>query len=302
MSSKSIAPPIQDQAALHAAGEHVVNRESGTSIASTRKRYSTDDNAFLRSPWLNRLLPFGLPLLLLIGWQLLTANGWIAGNILPTPVEVFRALIRLLGTGELVENIAVSTSRALSGFAIGGGLGFLLGVVNGISQLWEKISDSSIQMIRNIPHLSLIPLVIVWFGIGEEAKLFLVSLGVFFPVYLNTFHGIRSVDRGLVEMGKVYGLSRLALYTHIILPGALPSILVGIRYALGIMWLTLIVAETVAADAGIGYMAMNAREFMQMDVIVLSILLYALLGKLSDSMAKLLEKRWLRWNPVLSRK
>ncbi|WP_269430638.1 aliphatic sulfonate ABC transporter permease SsuC [Paenibacillus dauci] len=302
MSSKSIAPPIQDQAALHTAGEHVVNRESGTSIASTRKRYSADDNAFLRSPWLNRLLPFGLPLLLLIGWQLLTANGWIAGNILPTPVEVFRALIRLLGTGELVENIAVSTSRALSGFAIGGGLGFLLGVVNGISQLWEKISDSSIQMIRNIPHLSLIPLVIVWFGIGEEAKLFLVSLGVFFPVYLNTFHGIRSVDRGLVEMGKVYGLSRLALYIHIILPGALPSILVGIRYALGIMWLTLIVAETVAADAGIGYMAMNAREFMQMDVIVLSILLYALLGKLSDSMAKLLEKRWLRWNPVLSRK
>ncbi|WP_017812086.1 aliphatic sulfonate ABC transporter permease SsuC [Paenibacillus shenyangensis] len=302
MSSKSIAPPIQDQAALHTAGEPDVNRESGTSIVSTRKRYSTDDNAFLRSPWLNRLLPFGLPLLLLIGWQLLTANGWIAGNILPTPVEVFRALIRLLGTGELVENIAVSTSRALSGFAIGGGLGFLLGVVNGISQLWEKISDSSIQMIRNIPHLSLIPLVIVWFGIGEEAKLFLVSLGVFFPVYLNTFHGIRSVDRGLVEMGKVYGLSRLALYTHIILPGALPSILVGIRYALGIMWLTLIVAETVAADAGIGYMAMNAREFMQMDVIVLSILLYALLGKLSDSMAKLLEKRWLRWNPVLSRK
>lgn len=157
-------------------------------------------------------------------------------------------------------------------------------------------------MIRNIPHLSLIPLVIVWFGIGEEAKLFLVSLGVFFPIYLNTFHGIRSVDHSLIEMGRVYGLSRFALYTNIILPGALPSILVGIRYALGIMWLTLIVAETVAADSGIGYMAMNAREFMQMDVIVLSILLYALLGKLSDSIAKLLEKRWLRWNPSLSRK
>jgi sulfonate transport system permease protein len=142
----------------------------------------------------------------------------------------------------------------------------------------------------------------VWFGIGEEAKLFLVSLGVFFPVYLNTFHGIRSVDPGLIEMGKVYGLSRWSLYKDIILPGALPSILVGIRYALGIMWLTLIVAETVAADAGIGYMAMNAREFMQMDVIVLSILLYALLGKLSDTIAKWLERRWLRWNPALSRK
>lgn len=300
MSSKIISSPSPSLPEQTSLPKVAVNQEQPPISTAGQHREHLSESGW--SIWLNRLLPFGLPVLLVIAWQLLTTTGWIAGNILPTPVEVVRALIRLLGTGELVENIAVSASRALSGFAIGGGLGFLLGVVNGISQLSERISDSSIQMIRNIPHLSLIPLVIVWFGIGEEAKLFLVSLGVFFPIYLNTFHGIRSVDRGLIEMGKVYGLGRLALYTHIILPGALPSILVGIRYALGIMWLTLIVAETVAADAGIGYMAMNAREFMQMDVIVLSILLYALLGKLSDSIAKLLEKRWLRWNPVLSRK
>jgi sulfonate transport system permease protein len=258
-------------------------------------------NTFKRT-WFNQFIPFVVPLLILALWQWLTASGVVAANILPRPAQVLEAFIRLLGNGELLNNISISTKRALGGFLIGGGLGFLLGVLNGISSLAEKIADSSVQMIRNIPHLSLIPLVIVWFGIGEEAKLFLVSLGVFFPVYLNTFHGIRSVDPGLIEMGKVYGLSRWSLYKDIILPGALPSILVGIRYALGIMWLTLIVAETVAADAGIGYMAMNAREFMQMDVIVLSILLYALLGKLSDTIAKWLERRWLRWNPALSRK
>jgi sulfonate transport system permease protein len=125
---------------------------------------------------------------------------------------------------------------------------------------------------------------------------------VFFPIYLNTFHGIRSVDPKLVEMGKVYGYRGISLYGHVILPGALPAILVGVRQSLGIMWLTLIVAETVAADSGIGYMAMNAREYMRMDIIVLSIVLYAVLGKLSDSLAKLLEKSWLRWHPNFTAK
>ena len=145
-------------------------------------------------------------------------------------------------------------------------------------------------MLRNIPHLALIPLVILWFGIGEEAKLFLVALGVFFPIYLNTLHGVRNVDPQLIEMGRVYGMSGWTLFRKVILPGALPSIFVGLRYALGIMWLTLIVAETIAASSGIGYMAMQAREFMLTDVVVLSILIYALLGKLADSLARLLER------------
>ncbi len=152
-------------------------------------------------------------------------------------------------------------------------------------------------MLRNIPHLAMIPLVILWFGIGEEAKLFLVAIGVFFPIYLNTFHGIRTVDRGLIEMGKVYGLRPAELFWQVALPGALPSILVGLRYALGIMWLTLIVAETIASDSGIGYMAMNAREFMRTDVVVFSILMYALLGKVADSIAKFLEAKLLQWHP-----
>jgi sulfonate transport system permease protein len=151
-------------------------------------------------------------------------------------------------------------------------------------------------MIRNIPHLALIPIVILWFGIEEEAKLFLVALGTFFPIYLNTFHGIRSVDTSLIEMGKIYSLRGFRLFWHIIFPGALASILVGVRFALGITWVTLIVAETIAANSGIGYMAMNAREFMQLDVVVLSIMLYAILGKLSDYIAKLAERRFLTWD------
>jgi len=169
--------------------------------------------------------------------------------------------------------------------------------IAGIIPLAEKMFDTSIQMLRNIPHLAMIPLVILWFGIGEEAKLFLVAIGVLFPLYLNTFHGIRTVDSGMIEMGKVYGLSHWSLFWQMILPGALPSILIGVRYELGFMWLTLIVAETIAADTGIGYMAMNAREFMQTNVVVLSILLYALLGKLADTAARILEKKWLQWAP-----
>jgi sulfonate transport system permease protein len=128
-------------------------------------------------------------------------------------------------------------------------------------------------MVRNIPHLAMIPLVILWFGIGESAKRFLIVIGVFFPIYINTLHGIRSVDERLIQMGRVYRLNKFELFTKIILPGALPSILVGLRYALGIMWLTLIVAETIASDNGIGFMTMNARDFVQTDVVLLRILL-----------------------------
>jgi sulfonate transport system permease protein len=152
-------------------------------------------------------------------------------------------------------------------------------------------------MIRNIPHLALLPLVIVWLGIGEASKIFLVALGVMFPIYINTLHGIRSVNRGYIEMGKMYGLKGWGLFRHVYLPGALPSIFVGIRYALGVMWLTLIVAETIATSDGIGYLAMNARQFMQTEVIIVTIIIYALFGKLADIIAQFGEKKALRWHP-----
>jgi sulfonate transport system permease protein len=150
-------------------------------------------------------------------------------------------------------------------------------------------------MLRNIPPLAMTPLVILWFGIDETAKVFIVAIGTFFPLYLNTFHGIRSVDRALVEMARSYGVRGVNLYWQVILPGALPNILVGLRFALGFMWVLLIVAETLAAPSGIGYLTMNAREFMQTDVVLVGILRYASLGKLADVLASLLERRFLRW-------
>lgn len=244
-----------------------------------------------------RLLPWALPLALLLAWELASKSGWLSTRVLPEPWSVLRAFVALSASGEMWHHVATSTGRALSGFAVGGGLALALGLFTGSVRWAETLLDTTLQMVRNVPPLALIPLVILWFGIDEGAKLFLVSLGVFFPIYVNTFHGIRAVDKGLIEMARSYGLSGWSLYRQVILPGALPSILVGVRFSLGFMWVILIVAETVSAQAGIGYMTMNAREFLQTDVVLVGVLLYAALGKLADLLAKGLERWWLRWHP-----
>jgi sulfonate transport system permease protein len=244
-----------------------------------------------------RILPWLFPIVVVAGWQLASQSGWLSTRVLPEPWAVLKAFWTLTLSGEIARHVATSTWRALVGFAIGGGLGLLLGLLTGTFRAAETLLDSTLQMIRNIPALALIPLVILWFGIDEWAKLFLVALGVFFPIYLNTFHGIRSVDQGLIEMARSYGLSGWRLYTQVILPGAIASILVGVRFSLGLMWVLLIVAETISAQSGIGYMTMNAREFLPTDVVLVGILLYALLGKLADVLARGLEHWWLRWHP-----
>jgi sulfonate transport system permease protein len=246
----------------------------------------------------DRFLPWLVPLAIILIWQVACALGLVPARVLPAPSDVATAGWKLLRSGELARNIWVSFWRAGVGFVIGGGIGFAFGLANGLSQLSSKLTDTTLQMVRNIPHLALIPLVILWFGIDESAKLFLVALGVFFPVYINTLHGIRTVDPQLIEMGRIYGMSDAELFAKVIFPGALPSIFVGIRFALGIMWLTLIVAETIAASSGLGYMAMQAREFMQIDIVVLSILIYAALGKLADSASRMLERLTLSWHPA----
>lgn len=243
-------------------------------------------------------IPWLLPVALLVVWEAAAQSGWLSARVLPAPSATAIAAWDTLRSGALLHHVWISTQRALVGLAIGGGLGFALGLLNGVFPFAERLLDSSLQMLRNIPHLAVIPLVILWFGIDEEAKLFLVAAGVLFPIYLNTFHGIRHVDRALIEMARSYGLGPWALFSRVILPGALPSVLVGLRYALGIMWLTLIVAETISASAGIGYMTMNAREFLQTDIVLLGIVVYALLGKLADILTRQLERRCLAWHPA----
>ena len=244
------------------------------------------------------LVPFGLILV----WELLVRTNVIKPRVLPAPSTVFATGWSLIISGVLPSNLLVSLGRAGAGFVIGGSIALALGFMVGLSQLAEALVDRSLQMIRTIPFLALMPLVIVWFGIGETGKIFLVALAVTFPIYVNTVLGIRQVDPRLQELGRNYGLSRSELIWKIVLPGALPSILVGLRYALGISWLALVVAETVGASSGLGFMAMDAREFLRTDVIVLSIIIYALLGIIVDVVIRWLERRLLVWHPSYAKK
>src|SRR5260370_24703230 len=216
----------------------------------------------LRLPRADGLIAWIVPLAIILIWQVACATGFVSARVLPAPSDVALGGWKLRLSGELVRNIWVSFWRASVGFLIGGSIGFAFGLANGLSQLSSRLTDTTLQMVRNIPHLALIPLVILWFGIDESAKLFLVALGVFFPIYLNTLHGIRTVDPQLIEMGRIYGMTAGELVRPVIFPGALASIFVGVRFALGIMWLTLFVAETIAASSGLAYIAMQPREFM----------------------------------------
>jgi sulfonate transport system permease protein len=250
---------------------------------------------------LSGALPLLVPVTIVVAWQAASSLGLIGNRLMPAPVDVARAFWDKATSGQLAVDIAASAQRAVSGLLVGGSIGFVLGLANGVSRLSHSLTDTTLQMLRTIPNLALIPLVILWFGIGEEAKLFLTALGVFFPIYLNTLHGVRNVDPQLIEMGRVYGMNGWTLFRKAIFPGALPSIFVGLRFSLGIMWLTLIVAESMAASSGIGHMANTAREFMMTDVVVLALVIYALLGKLADWIAKTLESLTLQWHPAFQK-
>jgi sulfonate transport system permease protein len=237
------------------------------------------------------------PVALVVVWELLAQAGWLSPQVLPAPSKIVRTAIKLATAGSLLNDLGVSLLRAAAGFAIGGSVGFVLAILVGLSRVAEAAIDRSVQMIRAIPFLAALPLVIVWLGVGEAEKIFLVALGVTFPIYINTTLGIRQVDPKLIELGRVQGLSSLQLIRRIIFPGALPSILTGVRYALATAWLALVVAETIGAQSGIGFLAMDAREFLRTDVIVLTIVIYALIGVAADAIARLLERRLLAWHP-----
>src|ERR1700735_597821 len=176
-----------------------------------------------------KLTQWALPVGIIVVWEALSVAGVIPARVLPAPSAVIAAGWHATLSGELPRNIWVSFWRAMVGLVLGGGIGFALGLANGLWRRSERIFDSTLQVVRNIPHLALIPLVILWFGIDEEAKIFLVALGVFFPIYVNTQHGVRSVDPHLLEMGRAYGMSRTALFLRVALAGACASIFVGFR-------------------------------------------------------------------------
>ncbi len=237
------------------------------------------------------LLPVGL----LIGWQLASGAGLLPEQKLPAPSQVLAAGWRLSAEGELLPHLFSSLGRAATGLAIGGGLALVLGVVAGLLRLGEDLVDPPVQMARMLPHLGLVPLLIIWVGIGEELKVTLVALGSFFPIYFNTYAGIRDIDERLVEAARSCGLGKLAQIRHVVLPGALPSVFVGVRLAFGAAWLSLVVGEQVNAQSGIGFLMMEGRDFSQTDIVVLGLLVYALLGLASDVLLRLAERRTLSW-------
>lgn len=243
------------------------------------------------------LISWLVPLALLVAWETAVRFGFIPQRILPAPSTVLTTAWKFILDGSLPENLLVSLRRAWTGYLIGGSFALTLGFTVGLSKLAAALIDRPMQMIRTVPFLALVPMVIIWFGVGETAKIFLICLGVTFSIYINTVSGIRQVDPRLLELGQVYGVSRRELIQKVILPGALPSILIGLRYAMGTSWLALITAETLAANAGLGFMAMDAREFLRTDVIVLTIIIYSLLGILVDLLFRWLERRLLAWHP-----
>ncbi|MFC4166462.1 ABC transporter permease [Teichococcus aestuarii] len=261
--------------------------------------------AGLRRPTLRRsalppkLRRFLSPLVLVLLWQAASMAGLIAPRTLAAPTTILASAWELTLSGELPSHLLVSLGRVLSGLGIGLSAGIALALVAGLSKLGEEIVDAPMQMLRTMPFLALVPLFILWFGIGETPKIALVALGAAFPVYLTLFSGIRGVEPKLVEAGRIFGLDRRGLIRHVILPGALPSALVGLRYALGSAWLSLVIAEQINATAGIGFLINDAREFLRTDVIVVGLLVYALLGLGADALVRLVERRALAWRPSL---
>ncbi|TJZ81349.1 ABC transporter permease [Rhodococcus oryzae] len=237
------------------------------------------------------------PLALLIAWQIGSQSGLLSERTLPAPSVVVAAGLEVYRSGALGDALLVSGQRVLLGFILGAALGVGLGIVAGLGRLGEYVIDPPLQMLRTVPLFGLIPLFIIWFGIGETPKVYLIALGVAFPLYLNTFSGIRHLDPKLLELSRVLGLSTGERLRTLVIPGALPQILVGLRQSLGIAWLSLIVAEQINASEGLGYIVNNAREFLRTDIVIFGLIVYGVLGLITDSIVRSLELRALRWQP-----
>ncbi|WP_040797577.1 ABC transporter permease [Nocardia higoensis] len=242
------------------------------------------------------------PIALLLIWQTISSNGWVSAKKLPAPSVVLDAGLEIWRSGQLGDALLVSGQRALLGFLLGAGLALVLATVAALGKVGEYTLDPPLQMIRTIPLFGLIPLFIIWFGIGEEPKVYLIALGVFFPLYLNTYAGIRQLDPKLIELGRTLQLSLLERLQLLIVPGALPQILVGVRQSLGIAWLSLVVAEQINASAGLGFVVNNAREFLRTDIVIFGLLVYSLLGLITDAVVRALEHRALRWRTSIDRR
>jgi sulfonate transport system permease protein len=246
----------------------------------------------LQSRWLS-------PLLLLLLWEGLCRLGVIPAHTLAAPSSVGSTLAQMIGSGDLPINLAVSLRRAILGLIIGATVGVALALAAGLARRGDAWIDPLVQVKRTIPVVALTPLFIIWFGIGETTKIALIAFAAMLPVYINLHAGIRGVDVRLMDAARSFGLGRAALIREVVLPGALPALLTGLRYALSISVLMLVFAEQINASAGLGYLINNARDAMRTDIIVVCLIVYALLGLAGDAAIRAIERRALAWRPSL---
>ncbi|HEY6797522.1 MAG TPA: ABC transporter permease [Kineosporiaceae bacterium] len=270
----------------------ITHRRSGKASAATAL-HAVGTAAARRGP---RLLRRCTGLILIIAlWQYSAADHWWHGNI-PSPGEVWAAFTRLQETGLITGNLSVSLHRVARGFALGAGAGLAMGTAAGLFRIGEDLFDPPYQAIRMVPVAALVPLFIVWFGIGDTAMTALISFATFGPLYLNTYHGIRNIDVRYVEAARSFGLGQVRVIGHVVLPGALPHILVGIRQAVAVAWFSLVIAEAIKTDAGLGYLLTDAQQFLRTDQMFVVLVIYATLGLLADVGLRLLERVALAWH------
>ncbi len=274
----------------------MVENRGALALEKVKTERKTKINKLKESSHISKIVKgFIFPIFLLVVWELAGMYGLVSPILLPRPSTIFVSFIDLLLTGNLLGHLEISLWRALGGFLIGGGLGLLLGLFVGFNKNTEQTLDPTLQMIRTIPHLAVIPLFILWFGFGETSKILLIAKGAFFPLYVNTFLGIRGVDSKLYAVAKVLQFSKWKQITHLILPAALPNILLGIRLSLGAAWLGLVAAELMGSSEGIGYLIMDARQFSQTSIVFVGIIIFAVFGKFSDSLVRYFERKLLKW-------
>lgn len=236
-----------------------------------------------------------LSIALVVVWQTLSQSGFINQLLLPSPSRIALTFRDLLISGELTRHIGVSIFRVLTGFAIAAVLGLGLGIAIGLSRSLDRMTDLLIQLVKPIPPIAWIPLAILWFGIGEESKIYIIFLGAFFPVIINTIDGIRQTDHKFVEVARILAVPRFKFVRQVVLPGALPSIMTGLRVGLMVAWMCVVAAELIAASSGIGYLIMDARQLSQSDVVLVGMITIGVIGKVMDSLIKRLELRLVGW-------
>ena len=237
----------------------------------------------------------GLLVVLIAVWQAASNAGMLNPVTLPSPATILETFVTLVKKGTLQKNLLISSQRVLTGYAISAVSAIVLGILIGLSSHFKRMTDLIIQILKPIPPISWIPLVILWFGIGEESKVFLIFIGGFFTILVNVVDGIRRIDVKLVELSSTMVIPRLKYIFQVVIPYAAPNIFTGLRVGLGQSWMCVVAAELVASSTGLGYMIMYARQFGQTDVVIVGMLMIGIIGKIMDSLLMFVEKKVIRW-------